>query len=137
MHNDSEQLNDILQSGYHSITDYYTYTELPENVIFEMDGDDLKIKYKSDIVTDHLNNYNSFEGWCIVCLKWGGFDNIIFDWEPPKDKTAHEYYEFIYRVNHFKSNFPSWFSLSKDAEKHLKDLTIPPDIYLCDNLVVE
>ena len=135
MRKDNEQLSEILQHEYTKKTGYYTHTEVPEEATFEIDGYELKIKYPSEMTSELLNNYDSFEGWIMVCRRWGVFDKIIFDWNVPEDTQTKVYQEFLYRVSHFSKVFTGWFELSKDGQKHLN--VLKADIYVCDKRILE
>lgn len=135
MRKDNNQLSDLLQREYTKKTNYYTHTEVPEDVSFEIDGYLLKIKYPASMICQEINNTNSFEGWANVCNRWGVFDKISFDWEKPADKESRAYQHFLYRVKHFREQFSKWFELSRDAESRLSDLNVSE--YVCDKLILE
>ncbi|MEG1521005.1 MAG: hypothetical protein RR212_06645 [Bacteroidales bacterium] len=135
MRKDNEQLTEVLQHEYNKKTGYFTHTEVPENATFEIDGYELKIKYSVELVDQPLNNYDSFEGWIMVCRRWGIFDKIIFDWREPTDVHGKDYQAFLYRIHQFSKVFTGWFEINKDAQKHLAQLQ--PNIYVCDKRILE
>lgn len=135
MRKDNEQLSEILQHEYNKKTGYFTHTEVPEDAIFEIDGYELKIKYSANLVSESLNNYDSFEGWMMICRRWGVFDKIIFDWHEAADIQDKNYQEFLYRVHEFAKVFTGWFEVSKDGKKYLEQLQT--GIYVCDKRILE
>ncbi|MEG1617692.1 MAG: hypothetical protein RR202_08020 [Bacteroidales bacterium] len=135
MRKDNEQLSDVLQHEYNKKTNYYTHTEVPDGVSFEIDGYILKAKYPSELVEKELNNTDSFEGWFMVCRRWGVFDKYVFDWNEPADTTTKGYQDFLFRVKHFYTQFSSWFELSKEGQKRIEQ--IAPANYVCDKCVLE
>ena len=128
MRKDNEQLNDILHHEYTKKTNYYTHSEVPENVTFEIDGYLLKVKYTKELVIEPLNNINSFEGWMMVFRRWGVFDKIQFCWEQPKDTLSPIYLQFIDRVQFFHRNFSNWFQLASIAHAQINNFEVSTNL---------
>lgn len=135
MRKDNEQLSEVIQHEYNKKTGYYTYTEVPENAVFEIDGYELKVRYPNKIASEILNNTDSFEGWMLICRRWGVYEKIVFNWDESEDIHEKSYQEFLYRVKRFSDVFKGWFELSKDAIKNLEKLQ--PDTYVCDKRILE
>ncbi|MDO5570547.1 MAG: hypothetical protein Q4F97_03665 [Bacteroidales bacterium] len=135
MKNNNIQVLETLQHEYHKKTDYYSYTDLPEEAVFEIDGVNVKYTYTSNLILKKLNNKDSFEGWAIALRRWGVYDNIIFKWDIPSDTQTKEYQKFLFRVKTFLKYFYSWFSVCKENLKQLE--IIDPKIYVCEKLILE
>lgn len=135
MRHDNEQLSVILQNGYNRLTGFDTLTEVPEHVYFEVDGSVLRMKYSKLLDSESLNGADSFEGWAIICRRFGMFEQLIFDWAEPVDKGDKGYQEFLFRVKHFAAMLPDWFILSEEAQHKLEHCSHKS--YVCSRRVLE
>lgn len=70
-------------------------------------------------------NAAAFEAWALALHVWCGAKRVVLDWESIDDKDGtlgyRHYQRFLYRVEKFRSWFPSWFGVAnadalRDAE---------------------
>jgi hypothetical protein len=65
------------------------------------------------ILANLQTNAAAFEAWCLALRVWCEVEKIELRWQQPADNSPNEqchYQRFLYRVERFRSLFPSWFS---------------------------
>ncbi len=99
----------------------------------DLDGDHKCVRMKLSspaLVSNMQTNAAAFEAWALALHVWCGVERVVLDWEPIRekdDKPRHRHYQrFLYRVEKFRSWFPSWFEVANaDALRDAEAITKP------------
>ena len=85
---------------------------LPSDIEFEIRGNNVEMILTAAAVGKNMQEDKaSFEGWALVLMRWGKFDNVILSWDRPSldpESSAEAHYQrFLFRVDNFSWHFKS------------------------------
>jgi hypothetical protein len=96
--------------------------KLPRSIKFTVDGSTVRMHLASPCVKANMqDNSSSFEGWALALKRWlPEVTRIELSWSfDDKDHNRH-YQRFLFRANHFRTLFPSWFLIASPQDAIIK-----------------
>jgi len=126
MENSNNLIEKKLRDSYFKTYHNSRNLRLPSLIDFiTEDTNIVRMKLSANSVCKNLQNDDAaFEAWSLALKSFCICEKIIVEWEKPLNIKDGHYQRFLFRVNCFKDDFNSWFSISPKCIDYFIDSQI-------------